>query len=271
MPTIVLPNTQVDGDPADAAEVSQNLYTPNAATAASLAAINGVLDKDNFDPATLPLGREVAKYGAFADGEMVGATANQDYFSDWFESYENPLTAVNDAAIAVPGASVTYRLPVAASVVYIKWQISVIVDGLIEPGTGTDPVTDPPNPNHHQTSNQDILFPAGFKPSYQTCRLKLFVDGRPVERYVQAVGGSRYTLPDRLQAKNSYPPTTEAGDQRHWTCVAAFYNGDPFSSSLPAGVPQPWARGFHTAELRIIHAGSQARVKVRNMSYRYVR
>ena len=55
MPTIVLPNAQVDGDPADAAEVSQNLYTPNAATAASLAAINGVLDKDNLDPATLPL------------------------------------------------------------------------------------------------------------------------------------------------------------------------------------------------------------------------
>jgi hypothetical protein len=265
MPTIVLPNTQVDGDPADAAEVSQNLYTPNAATAASLAAINGVLDKDNFDPATLPLGREVAKYGAFADGKMVGATANQDYFSDWFEPYSSPLAAVNEAAIAVPGASVTYRLPVSASVVYIKWQIAVIVDGLFEPES------DPPNPNHHQTSDQDILSPAGFKPSYQTCRLKLFVDGRPVERDVQAVGGSRYTLPDRLEAKNSYPPTAEAGDQRHWTCVAAFYNGDPFSSSLPAGVLQPWGRGFHTAELRIVHAGSQARVKVRNMSYRYVR
>ena len=262
MPTIVLPNTQVDGDPADAAEVSQNLYTPNATTAASLAAINGVLDKDNLDPTTLPLGREAVRTDAYAGGDLVGATANQDFFSDWYVgfrnggAYEESRRGSDEAAVPIPGASITFRLPVDASAVFIKWQISLIANGL-----GSVHTQVPPN---------QFLTPATTAEIAQT-RLTLWVDGRRVRQYKQDIAGSLSTLADRAKVKYEYPNSAIVVDQRDWTCVAAFYAGDPFSSALPPGVLRPFGAGFHTAELRINHAGSQARVKVRNMSYRYVR
>lgn len=265
MPTIVLPNTQVDGDPADAAEVSQNLYTPNAATAASLAAINGVLDKDNLDPAEFPLTHDVVRRDAYAGGDLVGATANQDFFSDWFRgtknsgAYGETRRTKDDIAVPIPGASITFRLPVPVSVLYIKWQISLISDGL---GKAFD------------TQIPPSQFFTGTYPSNQRTRLTLWVDGRRVTQYTQDIIGSRATLGDRAQVKYEYPNDSVVVDHREWTGVAAFYPGGPFDDLLALVAPlelRPYGAGFHTAELRINHAGSQARVKVRNMSYRYVR
>ena len=263
MPTIVLPNTQVDGDPADAAEVSQNLYTPNAVTASSLAAINGVLDKDNLDPATLPLEREAVRRDAYSGGGFVGATANQDYYRDWYAAFKGPLSRPNASAVAIPGAALTYRIPTEASVVYIKWQISLIAQGkdVYDPGGDIGDFT-PAWPK--------VAFGEGDLIE-DSVLLRLYVDGKADTRFTQEIKASQLSVYDRAKTKHQYRNSPTLVDHRNWTCIAAYYPGDPFSSDLSAGVLPPFAAGFHSAELRITSNGPQVRVKVRNMSYRYVR
>ena len=78
-------------------------------------------------------------------------------------------------------------------------------------------------------------------------------------------------MPDRAKTKWNYYNDMYTPDHRWWTCEAAFYATDIHSAGLAAGVRQPRAQGLHTAIIRIAHDTNVARVKVRNMTFSYLR
>lgn len=252
MPDITFPNSQTDGSPALAAEVAENLYTPRVSPD-TLAVVNGFLDKDNLDASLFPLDRSLVRPGAYGKGAMVGATANQDFFSDWYDSYATPLDDMNDSGLTIPGGALTYKLDFDVTLLIITWQLGIIVDGPDAPA-GVPPFDLPP---------------AADPGTWATVRL--FLDGTPVPQLTQGLQGSQYTLHDRQKVKYQYPNRSTHADHRWWTGKATFYLGDDLDSSLPAGVARPVAAGFHTAELRVASKANVARCKTRNMSYRYLR
>jgi len=251
MPNIFLPNSATDESPANAAEASENLFTPRQAPN-TLAGMNGFLDEENLDATVFPIQRELVRPGVYSRGDMVGATANQDFFEDWYRSFSTPLEDLDQSSITVPGAEVTYRLEFPVTQLFINWQVGVICDG------PADLINAPPS----QLSAD---------PPSTYCSMRLYNDGFPVPRYTQGFKGSCRTLLDRQKAKYQYPNNPLYPDHRWWTCTAVFYLGDPHSDSLPAGVIRPFGTGFHTAEIRVAQRGNVARCKTRNMSYKFNR
>lgn len=251
MPNITLPNTQTDGDAADAAGVAENLHKPRQVPD-NLAVANGFLDKDNLAPSVLPLDHGLVRPGTYANGSMVGATANQDFFKDWYQNFDEPLNSIDTSGLTIPGSALTYRLNFNVNLLVLTWQLGIIADG-------PDPIVgDPP-----------FDLPPGVPGTWATVRL--YVDGTPVPQITQGFQGSLYTLHDRQKAKHQYPNRSTQADHRWWTYKTMFFPGDDLDQSLPVGVIRPWGAGFHTVELRVASRANVARCKTRNMSYRYVR
>lgn len=249
MPDINFPNAVVSGQPPASSDISENLYKPRS-TPNTLGVVNGFLTMANLTAGTLPIPQTVVAPGQFAGGSSTGSTSSTDYFSDWFSATATPRADIDDVGVAIPGAGITYELPYTCSVVYVRWQMGVIADG----GDSWDYSGSPPL---HTTNTG-----AGI--------VKLFVDNHPVAtHYVNFLRG-RWSVPDRTKTKWSYNNSMIYPDHRWMTCEAAFYVGDPHSA-LSAVTRKPYARGLHTATIRLAHDTDTARVKVRNMTYSYQR
>lgn len=248
MPDITFPATQADAAVPVSATTRTSLFVAQSVPA-NLSVLNGQLTRANIDAAQLPLTHREVRRGAFGGGEMVGATANQDFFADWFEGSETPIIDIDDVGVGVAGGAMTYTLPYACTVVYLRWQMGVLTNGghRWHPGT-QDPQTDT-----------------------KAAAAKLFVDGQPVDTYMQSFNRGRFTVPDRDAIKWNYYNDIHTPDMRWWSCEAAFYAADIHSAGLAVGIRKPYARGLHTAELRLAHDVDITRVKARCMVAVYSR
>lgn len=248
MPDITYPSSQADAAVPDSSKVRESLFIPQS-TPSTLAVLNGMLTKTNIDAAQLPLTYREARRGAFGGGAMEGATANQDFFSNWFQATDTPKTDIDEVGVGVAGVAMEYVLPYHCTVVYVRWQVGVITNG----GDGWHPGTTAPST------------PA------KAALLKLFVDGYPVDTYEQSINQGRYVVPDRLAVKWNYYSSVYSPDSRWWSCEAAFYSGDIHSDNLAVGVRRPYQPGPHSVELRLAHDVDIARVKTRCMAVSYRR
>lgn len=106
-----------DGAVISSSEVNRLTYHP-AGTPESFEVINGQLDIDNTKPG-FTVSRDMVRPRSLVGGDMVGLTGNLDYTPPVFAQKHTD----DDAFIAIPGASLSFYLPVAASLVIFTWQV----------------------------------------------------------------------------------------------------------------------------------------------------
>lgn len=130
MADITFPNTFADGAVASSDAVMDNLYDPTAPNQ-SLEEINGRLDNQNRSSGWGELDFPHIRPRAFSDASMVGKTEPMDFMggSDEDASVFNP----NDEDLpnvyeAISGASISFYLPDAPTVVIFTWQIFMATD-----------------------------------------------------------------------------------------------------------------------------------------------
>lgn len=240
MPDITYPSSQADAAVPDSSKVRESLFIRQSVPS-NLSVINGQLTRTNIDVTQLPLTHREARRGAFGGGAMEGATANQDFFSNWYKATDTPLLDIDEVGVGVAGAAMEYTLPYHCTVVYLRWQAGIITNG----GEGWHPGA--PDPS---AANKSAL-------------LKLFLDGQPVDTYQQSINRGHFVVPDRLAVKWNYYNDIHTPDSRWWACEAAFYSGDIHSDNLAVGVRRPYQAGTHSVELRLAHDVDVARVKTR--------
>jgi len=123
--------TFVDGDVADATEVSKAFYD-GATTATSMEELNGNLTRPNM-PNNKLVTREMVRRRHLAGGRGVSGTANLDYFEEWFDSTTTNIELDDDAALdnnsqtlhlyrPIPGGCIQFDLGGEANVA-LTWTI----------------------------------------------------------------------------------------------------------------------------------------------------
>lgn len=296
MPDIIIPNTFVDGVAADADLAMENTYLPKALPD-NPEVINGRLTNPNRDGWTI--GREDVRRGHFSESRMVGATANQDYFPDFYEQvppiepYQLDVERLK-RALVVPGCGISFYVPWTVTAVALNWHVSLITDrGQLNGSWPTAPWLAPPGGANHQ----------GVGPSAENSRvegdtwLALFIDGHPVLSVRRRfINGHRTMAYDRNKPINKSIGARYGGfwydhqrpDHRFWTGSFVYDYSIPapgaIGSLLPSGATNYIEPGWHTASIRIMfypynnaedfvdQAGiKQARVKTRRMGYTLIR
>lgn len=115
----------VDGFAINSADVGNNLYDADDPRT-SLETINGRLGNNNREAAPYvpwEVSTEHIQHGALSGGNSTGASGNLDYFNEVFGGY---TTGAADTSlfIPIPGASLTFYLPYAPTVVVFNWSVS---------------------------------------------------------------------------------------------------------------------------------------------------
>ncbi len=145
MADITFPNTFTTGSVTSAPNVMENLYAPNV-TPDSMDVINGFLDRDNMENlASNPIQRRAVRKGAMSKSGMVGATANLDYFHDFYQElfrddtiYPSEPDELDEADasidplsrfIPIPSLCTTIDVPyTTASKLILRWGLHATLD-----------------------------------------------------------------------------------------------------------------------------------------------
>lgn len=112
---------------AEADNFTKLLYNPTTPPS-TFDVINGQLTTTNLK-AGITIKKESVQRGAFTRVSFTGATANLDYFNNWFrgvawtENVDDPAYDIDNVFVAIPGASRTFYLPYATSYTWITWNI----------------------------------------------------------------------------------------------------------------------------------------------------
>ena len=107
-----------DGATINAPNINKLTYAPTTGTPESFEVINGQLDLDNTK-STFSVSHDMVRPRSLVGGVMVGLTGNLDYTPPIFAEKNTD----DDAYIAIPGASLSFHLPVDASLVIFTWQV----------------------------------------------------------------------------------------------------------------------------------------------------
>lgn len=225
MPNINLPFAPTDGNLAVAAEVMTDLYDPEPVPE-SFEVINGWLDNANRKT-SWDVVRDQIRPGSMSGGRMVGLTGNLDYLDSVFPSDASGP----GASIALPGASINFRLPFAATVVLFTWQIVVTNDSPF----GSDKFA--PYTDNNRTE------------------LRMKIDG------VQQSGQFR-VAPDTTDNTTIPQYTRQKNRERVWS--------GHFLRALSSGT-SVLDTGWHSAGITIFNLAPAARVRIRNFKYMYWR
>tara|TARA_R100000664_G_C2740373_1_gene128966 strand:- start:186 stop:830 length:645 start_codon:yes stop_codon:yes gene_type:complete len=110
-------NTFTSGTTLDEGPVNDNFYSESAT---SFRAINGYLDSDNMD-ASWSVTTDQVRNQNLANGKMVGLTGNLDYIGELFSADETDSTTY----VPIPGASISFHLPYAPSLVILSWMVVI--------------------------------------------------------------------------------------------------------------------------------------------------
>lgn len=259
MPDIVFPNTFTDLDVTDPDSVSANIYEPRS-TPRTLEVINGRLSKANLiigDPFAPhdDISRNEVRGGSFVHATPSrGATANRDYFKDfwpgdWDLDNENSCA---DRALAIIGASTSFHTPWGplpkARGVYISWHISTVID----------------------TRRPTVVFD-GFGKAF----LALFVNGVKVTGLSRRMSDGRHMMVQRTAATAPITPSGNnfnalAGypDVRHWSGHWMVDSGNVGTGPGQTNFfdRDPRSKGFHNASIRIAHQNRHVRVRTSHIT-----
>lgn len=230
------------------ADLRSRLFASGARDGTSLEDINGGLVLADL-PAPLPAKCLARGHGVRA--HAVGATANHDYFANWFPQVEETGMPPDSQFVAVPGLAVTFPVVwptrgtvLGASGIDIFWHVSFIVD------------------DHYTQTELD----AAINPSpFGGTMFRLFLDDTATEVYSRGMS-SRRTLVVSPDAAD--PPNNNAvlPDERHWCGHVLVHGGaggwDPTSGT---GSLRLCARGWHSVSLRLASHAAHVRVKSRAM------
>jgi hypothetical protein len=134
MPDITLPYVFVASTPAEPQKVLDDFYRPHQTTPVSLEVVDGWLNQANLAAGTV-IGSQQIQPRTLANGRTVAANAPLDY-NDWV------FQSSGAGQEPVPGATLTFELPYAPSLLVLSWEISMgaQLDVLLPPGImgGTD-------------------------------------------------------------------------------------------------------------------------------------
>jgi len=216
----------------------------------------GELDLANI-PA-VALSRDVVRRGAISYGEHRGSTLNQDIFDeDFVELDTSNLEHMSEAAVAVPGATTTYRIKhESMGAVRLFWNMSFEVDDDVEWQVSGTPVL------HHPTAGTlSRATDEGMRLLGSTTAM-LFIDGVRVPGVFRRITSGLMRVPVADEASGGYTSRVDASDLRVWS--GAFIVDGRFN-------PSALTRGWHTASIRISHGVSQVRIKVRSFGHMVVR
>ena len=244
MADITTPNTFAAGTPLDPAPVAENTFGPESLPQ-NMAALNGRLNRSNLvAPATVT--RDMVRSGSFLTGRTDGVTTNLDYFynlyaGDW--TLNPTLSASAERALGVPGASQTYYAPYNCVGVYFTWHISTICE-------------------QKGTPEVDLTTNAGH------IRAIVYIDGEPVFPLSRQFKVSTATLIPRTganPANQPYNANVWYPDHRWWSGHLVLDTTNS-TDCVPVGNKQPYAKGWHTIEIRVAHPHKHLRIKTRRMT-----
>jgi len=232
MPDIVPTTPFSDGLVADADVFSGELYEP-LNPPGSMEVVNGRLDNANLAAPEI-LDRRDIRSGTFTTGKSVGATANLDYFYDFYNFAEDrnpPMGLVSPADITLP-ALVSRHMPISGagqsfylyypSILFLTWHVGI------------------------ETNN--LVAAADVNSLDQSVSLRLFVDGKVADG-ANNLDNYRKQF-DTLQGSSA---------------ALRYYSGHCVLT--PADYPSFTSEGWHTAGIYIAHQKYQIRTTVRRFSY----
>lgn len=250
MPDITLPNSLADGTTPTAQQFAENVHKPRTAPD-NISVINGQLDWDNFDGDDIK--REDVRRGTFTRSGVVGATTNQDWFEDFFGDVEsaNVLTYSNRFK-GSPGLGIAWYVPWAegASSVKLWWHVSLVVDA-----------------GNTQTEYDAA---SGLIGAGGNTWLRLYVDDTATIIQRPFLNGRHSMIPTDGPSGDVTPYNDSTRpDVRMWSSRVTM--DDNGYNPLGVGQLEPWARGWHTASIRLCTPAPHVRLRVRRMGYRLYR
>ena len=301
MPDLSL-GTFTDGNPASAAGVSQNFYTPQVFAeplpdATSFELINGWLERDNKEPGT-KITRECIQPSALTEGGMVGATLDHDYFKSLypkFGNWENTTEVVgvdtsfeyqgtegtheeHESFISIPGGGINFYNPHENAFILLTWNIRWTHDGeAIMYGTlpgGIDPFNIEDNAEEDAAIRLYVKRPddetyvpgAGPLASYSDCfRRRIGQVNIGAETFRKFPNGD-------VGNSGRFDYLRHREWSGHCSIGASTAENSAFGPLVGGTLYRPGAntgagRGWYGASLRIASGAKQARVQVRSMRY----
>ena len=245
MPDITFPNTFTTLTAVDADAVAENIYEPRS-TPRTLSVINGRLSEANLKKAS-PLSREEVRRGSFVAAEPSrGATANLDYFDDFWVG-DGTLAgefATGKRSLVIPGASKSFFNPwTNPRGIYISWHLSTVIE--------------------HKTRTGREYGGSG------TALVSLFINGVKVTGVDRRVSSGRFMMVDRVAPTDTYNATRCYPDVRHWSGHWIIDTTNLWDSAYQGGFSAdktPLVRGYHNASIRLAHIDKHARVRSRHMT-----
>lgn len=245
MPDISFPNSFTDLDVTDPDAVSDNIYEPRS-TPRTLEVINGRLSRANLklsDPAPHDdISRNEVRRGSFVNATPSrGATANRDYFKDfWLGDWGiRNEGECEDRALAIVGASKSFDNPwLSAKGIYLAWHISVVVDA----------------------RNTNVQFDGTGNAFFA-----LFVNGVKITGVNRRFAEGAHMMVQRAAATDPFNALAGYPDVRHWSGHWMVDAGNVAASGFSID-NTPLIKGFHNASIRVAHQNRHVRVRTSHIT-----